>query len=244
MHLILDLLEIFLPELAGAMSGPASMSVRRRLLRVGLAFFAVAAIYIAARLVWAVVLNREAISPDIFSLSEKVSLAVFFVSGVVYVLLSRVGKATVDVSQTAPGLPSGLHDVDQTVDQEWRPEIRLAATFDATKAGHFYLKSRFPWRRFREVLRGGHPVEEWQIEVQGVSLVLGLYLGAEYLRIREQGGTDEARFALAQGTKPGLILRLVDAAGETRDLDIVPQKSLRQELLVFVDGVPLPLSRG
>lgn len=89
MQFLLDVIEIFLPEVSRAMSGPACLPLRRRLLRAGIGFFVIIVGYMSARLLWAVMVARQDLSPDIFLFSEKILLAILFLSGVLCVLLSR-----------------------------------------------------------------------------------------------------------------------------------------------------------
>lgn len=90
MHVLLALIEAFLPEVARALSGPASQPLRRRLLRAGIGFFLIVAGHVVVRMLWAVMVTRQDVSPDIFQLGERVFLAIVFLSGVLCILLSRI----------------------------------------------------------------------------------------------------------------------------------------------------------
>lgn len=75
MQILLDLIEVFLPDIARAMSGSSVLPLRRRFFRAGVGFFTILIAYVAIRVIWSVLVGREQPSPGMFHLERpRVSL--------------------------------------------------------------------------------------------------------------------------------------------------------------------------
>lgn len=255
MNLLIELLEIFLPELMSAMSGPSSIPLSNRFKRVAYGLFALAGLYAVLRLAcWSWAGHEHGSMVDELVARELPVMLVLVVMGFVALSLSRrallqaqgAGKAQ------APGAASSKEAVsskDMAALDTWVSEVtacyelRLSRPFSPSSPSHYRRQSRVSWLKMASALKGRVPLETWQVEVEGIPLEFSFYVGAECFRLREQGGEDEVRGTIIAGERAAMRVKLVDQAGSARELDLIPQPSLRYQLLVFVDAVPITFRR-
>ncbi|MDO5103095.1 MAG: hypothetical protein Q4D91_09390 [Lautropia sp.] len=253
MNLFIELLEIFLPELMSAMSGASSIPLANRFKRVAYGLFALALLYAVLRLAWWFWVGHEPGDrmEDLLA-RELPVMFLLVVMGFVALSLSRrallqgAGKAQV---HGAASRGEAVSSKDMAALDEWVSavaagyELRLSRPFSPSSPSHYRRQSRVSWLRMASALKGQVPLETWRLEVEGIPLEFSFYAGAECFRLREQGGEDEVRGTIIPGERAAMRVMLVDQAGSVRELDLMPQPSLRYQLLVFVDAVPITFRR-
>lgn len=251
MNLILELLEIFLPELMSAMSGPASIPLVSRFKRLAYGLFALALLYLFVRLGWWFLAGYEHGSlVKVLLARDWPILMVLIVLGFVALSLARrallqgKGKVQAKGSASSGGGVRRNECTGRMVSAVVAGyELRLSRSFSPASLSQYRRRSRVSWLRMPRALKGRVPLELWQIEVEGIPLEFSFHADAECFRLKEQDGVVDVRATIIPGERAAMRVRLLDQAGSVRELDLLPQPSLRYPLLVFVDAVPITFQR-
>lgn len=254
MQFVLAVLEIFLPELMSALSGPASIPLANRFRRVGYGLIGLACLFIVLRLGWWLLVGGEAgRAVDALLAYELAIVVVLIVMGLAALSLSRRGFR--QGSSNSPQVQGANLDGEVISPEEaaaldaWvsglvaRHELRLSRSFSPSSLSLYRRLSRVSWLRLASALKGRVPLEVWQIEVEGIPLEFSFHADAECFRLKEQDGVVDVRATIIPGERAAMRVRLLDQAGSVRELDLLPQPSLRYPLLVFVDAVPITFQR-
>lgn len=254
MQFVLAVLEIFLPELMSALSGPASMPMANRFRRVGYGLIGLACLFIVLRLGWWYLVGREAgrLLDDLLAYDLAI-VAILVMMGLAALSLSRRPfQQKSGISAQGPcGALGGkaMSPEDAEALDAWFSglatcqDLRLSRSFSPSSPSRYRRLSRVSWFRMVNALKGRVPLEVWQIEVEGVALEFSFHADAECFRLKEQDGVVDVRATIIPGERAAMRVRLLDQAGSVRELDLLPQPSLRYPLLVFVDAVPITFQR-
>ncbi|MDO4683009.1 MAG: hypothetical protein Q4B17_09525 [Lautropia sp.] len=254
MQFVFAVIEIFLPELMSALSGPASIPLANRFRRVGHGLIGLACLFIVLRLGWWLLVGREAgRQADGLLAYELAIVVVLIVMGLAALSLSRRAfQPGPNHSAQAQGTNlSGESMSSEEVGERdaWiqglvaRHELRLSRSFSSSSPSLYRRLSRVSWLRLASALKGRVPLEVWQIEVEGIPLEFSFHADAECFRLKEQDGVVDVRATIIPGERAAMRVRLLDQAGSVRELHLLPQPSLRYPLLVFVDAVPITFQR-
>lgn len=254
MQFIVAVLEVFLPELMSVMSGPSSIPLANRFKRVGYGLIGLSFSYFVFRLVWVRFFQDEvSLVEGLLGQDLPILMALIVVGGVALSLSRQASMPVTGVGRDPTLAAASSRDVVSSEDiealDEWVAEVaagyelRLSRSFSPASPSHYRRESRVSWLKLASALKGRVPLETWKIEVEGISLTFSFFAGSECFRVREQDGLDEVCGTIIPGERAAMRVRLVDQSGSVRELDLIPQPSLRYQLLVFVDAVPIALRR-
>lgn len=245
MNLVVDIIEIFLPELTSALAGPSSAPLANRLRRVGYGLFGLVLLYLLGTFLWCGWRQGGACLPVWLTPAEVMLLGALGALGLVALILARGavahlpsvevgGQGTLQHESDAPDVPVAVVS---------RLELTLSRPFSPSSTGSYRKRSGLPWFGLRAACRGQVALETWQIEVEGVVLIFSLFASQDCFRLAEEGTGAEVRCMIVPGERAGMSVRLVDSQGSMRDLALIPQVSFRCPLLVFVDARPLAFGK-
>ena len=245
MNIIIDILEVFLPELTSSLAGPSSAPLANRFRRVGYGLIGLSILYLIGALAWCGWRQKSDCAQTALTPADFLLLSSLVLLGLVALILARnsVAHAT-GIATNQQDQPKDVADIPDECSADSCLELKLTREFDQSSSGFYRKKSGVPWIRMLAACQGRIALEVWEVEVKGVSLRLSLFVGQECFRLREEGGDAEVRYVVVPYVPVRMSVRLVDAQGARRDLDLIPQKSPRHPLLVFVNAMPLTFRKS